>query len=71
MIASTGWTWEYVDGHMTFPRFYALLDHWQKHPPVHLLVAAFLGYGEKTRRPGTLNELVADFKQAGGRVGRA
>lgn len=56
---------------MTFPRFYALLDHWQKHPPVHLLVAAFLGYGEKTRRPGTLNELVADFKQAGGRVGRA
>jgi hypothetical protein len=29
---------------MTLPRLYALRRYWTRHPPVHLLVAAFVGY---------------------------
>lgn len=43
MIACTGWTWDEV-GRLTMPRLKALNRYWKKHPPVHLLVAAYLGY---------------------------
>ena len=43
MIANTGWTWEEV-GRLTMPRLKALNRYWVKHPPVHMLVAAYLGY---------------------------
>lgn len=43
MIAGTGWTWDEV-GRLTMPRLKALNRYWKKHPPVHLLVASYLGY---------------------------
>jgi hypothetical protein len=29
---------------MTLPQVYELLDYWERHPPLHLLVAGYLGY---------------------------
>jgi hypothetical protein len=28
---------------MDLPRLYAMNDYWQQHPPVHIMVAAYLG----------------------------
>ena len=41
-----GWTWEYIDQNMTLPRLTALNKYWQKYPPVHCLIAAYLGVGQ-------------------------
>lgn len=38
-----GWTWEYIDDHMTVPRLSTFTEYWKSHPPMHLLVAAYLG----------------------------
>jgi hypothetical protein len=38
---------------MTLPRFLALSRYWAKHPPVHLMVAAYLGIGKKAGRQKT------------------
>lgn len=41
---STGWTWDQVRNELDVPRLKALNAYWKKQPPVHLLVAAYLGY---------------------------
>ena len=52
-----GWTWDQV-GELTLPRLKALRRYWRKHPPVHLLVAAYLGYKPRGgEQPGDLGEL--------------
>jgi hypothetical protein len=39
---------------MTLPQVYELLGYWEKHPPVHLLVAGYLGYRPKPKiRPAS------------------
>jgi len=38
-----GWTYEYIDQHIDIPRLISLNSYWQKHPPLHLLAAAFMG----------------------------
>ena len=43
VITCTGWTWEQA-GRLTMPRLQALNRYWRQHPPVHLLVAAYLDY---------------------------
>lgn len=48
LIASTGWTWEYIAEHVDLPRLKALTDYWQQQPPVHVMVAAYLGCSKKT-----------------------
>jgi len=42
-MASLGWTWEQVD-QLTIPRLNALTAYWQRHPPMHILLAAYVGY---------------------------
>lgn len=60
-----------IDEFMTFPRLAELEKHWQRHPPAHLLVAAFMGYKPpEEQRYGTWDDLLSDFQAAGGRVGR-
>jgi hypothetical protein len=44
LIACTGWTWEYIDDHMTIPRLSAMTRYWNQNPPVHVLVAGYIGY---------------------------
>ena len=39
----TGWTWDYIEDNLTLPRVYALMNYWGKHPPLHVMVAAYLG----------------------------
>lgn len=43
-----GWTWEQAEG-LTLPRYEALCRYWESHPPVHLMVAAYLGIKPKPR----------------------
>jgi hypothetical protein len=43
VCASTGYTWDEV-GKLTIPRLKAFTRYWQKQPPVHVLVAAYMGY---------------------------
>ena len=40
---NTGWTWDEV-GRLTIPRLRALRAEWRQRPPVHWLVANYLGY---------------------------
>jgi hypothetical protein len=44
VITVTGWTWEHIDNLMTLPRLNTLLKYWHLHPPVHLTMAAYVGY---------------------------
>jgi len=44
ICANTGWTWDYVRDHVDLPMLQALEDEWLDRPPVHHLVASYLGY---------------------------
>lgn len=44
VCANTGWTWTYVREHVDLPTLNALQAEWSLHPPVHHLVASYLGY---------------------------
>lgn len=42
LIARTGWTWDYIDEHMTFPRLEALNREWERTPPPNESLAMLL-----------------------------
>lgn len=42
-MAFPGWTWEHVDREVTLPQLAAIHRHWRRKPPVHWMVAGFLG----------------------------
>jgi hypothetical protein len=46
---------------MTLPRLAVLARYWRRHPPLHLLFAAVLGWRAPDERHGDLAELVAQF----------
>jgi hypothetical protein len=46
LIACTGWTWEIIDG-LDLPRVEAMMKYYVDHPPLHLMVAAYLGIESK------------------------
>jgi len=56
---------------MDLPRLEAMNAYWKKHPPLHLMVQAFLGIGEAPgTKPGEdeqndLAMVLAQFPQAG------
>lgn len=51
---------------MTLPRLYALNNYWMDHPPIHVLVAAYLGAGaDKPKKARTMDEMIADFSGMG------
>ncbi len=45
MITATGWSFEYVDSHVTFSRYNRLVEYWSQNPPLHLLLGALLAGG--------------------------
>lgn len=63
MITATGWTWEYIDEFMTLPRYEEMREYWDDNPPVHIMVAAYLGHGEKQGQQdgGSIEELMQAF----------
>lgn len=42
---ATGWTWEYVGEHMDIPRLRKMQHYWEENPPLHVLVASYMGVG--------------------------
>lgn len=61
---------------MTLPRVYAMTQHWQDHPPLNLMVQAYLGIKPDKSPPATpqgpvsnnSGDLLGLFQAAGGRV---
>lgn len=49
-----GWTYEYIDDHVDIPRLRAINSYQRQHPPVHILVAAFMGVkGDAAAQPAS------------------
>jgi hypothetical protein len=55
VAANTGWAWDEIEDTLTFVRLGALREQWRKHPPVHMLAAAFMGY-----KPPTVGQKIAE-----------
>lgn len=55
MVASTGMPWDRVEDELDIPRLAAMNEHWRKHPPVHIMVAAYLGYEPKAQKRESVN----------------
>lgn len=36
-----------MEGHVTWPMLETMYDYWDQNPPVHIMVAAYLGLGNK------------------------
>jgi hypothetical protein len=57
---------------MTIPRYLTLTDYWSRHPPIHLMMAAYLGVGkEKAKKKlteGELQEFIALSQGANART---
>lgn len=52
---------------MTVPRLKAMTAYWKHSPPVHLMVAAYLGVGTKEAdKQGDLDEFLRDAQFANG-----
>lgn len=49
-----GWSWDHVQDWLTFKRLETLHVHWRKNPPLHKLVAAYLGYEPPASAPGKM-----------------
>ena len=59
---------------MTIPRLNAMMAYWQKHPPVHLVVAGLAGYkppeNKTTNSDDDLSELINICQSFGGEIVR-
>ena len=67
LATACGWSPDAID-QMTLPRFERLCRYWSAHPPLHLLVAAYLGVPAGERRKNDLGELLAMAKSNGGAI---
>jgi hypothetical protein len=54
LALATGWTFDYIDG-LEWNEGSAMMDFFLDEPPVHMLVAAFMGYRNK-RKPTEFEE---------------
>lgn len=43
LAMSTGWTFDQIGEEFDIPRIEAMNKYWLKHPPVHIMVASYLG----------------------------
>jgi hypothetical protein len=59
LITSTGWTWEYVRDEFDLTGLRRMYRYWSEHPPVHELVAGYMGIGtpKKSKSKTTSNNL--------------
>ena len=53
MTSFPGWSWEYIDDSMTLPRLSAINSYQKAHPPLHIMVAAYLGVNKDKASDGT------------------
>jgi hypothetical protein len=47
VITVTGWTWQYVRDEFDLTGLRRMYRYWGEHPPVHELVAGYMGVGAK------------------------
>ena len=41
-----GWTFEHIDEFVTLPQLKEMSEFWKRNPPVHRMVATYLGIGK-------------------------
>lgn len=58
-MACTGQTWREIGRDWDLPRLEAWNAYNKQHPPLHLMVAAYLGIGAKPKRGMSLDEFVS------------
>lgn len=46
-------SWEYIDERMTFPRYKDILRYQKAHPPIHIMVATYLGLNKPDQETET------------------
>lgn len=52
---------------MTVPRLKAMTAYWKHSPPIHLMIAAYFGIGDKKEeQQGSLDEFLRDAQFVGG-----
>ena len=53
LVACTGWTWDYIAENVDLPRLESLNRYWDQFPPLHVMVASYLGLKPKPKvKPG-------------------
>lgn len=57
VCACTGWTWHYVMHELDLPRLIELEAYWGKYPPLHLMVAGYLGIKPAQPAPEITEEI--------------
>ena len=68
MICEFHWTWETID-EMTIPQLNAIDSYWQRHPPIHILIPAYMGFKpEESTKEG---EVKGDLDSLAGLFGSA
>jgi hypothetical protein len=60
LVACGAGSWDQVARTMTLHHYRALQRYWARHPPTHLLIAAWAGIGPKPE-PADLGDLLAMF----------
>ena len=58
-MACTGWSLDEID-RLTLPRWQEMARYWRQHPPLHLLMAAWMGYEAEDCDPAW-EEMVASL----------
>ena len=53
---ATGWTWDYVEEQVDVPRLAAMSAYWEDYPPLHVMVAAYLGIGKAADAPAQTSD---------------
>ena len=54
-----GWTWSHIDREVTIPILKEIFETWHHRPPVHRMVAAYLGIKQEIAVIPTQEELEA------------
>ena len=62
-----GWTYDYINEHMTLSRLAEYQGYWDNNPPTHQLVAAYMGFEAKDKSDGNafLAAIVEKAKMSG------
>ena len=64
LITCFGWTWRYIDEEMTLPRLDAFTEYWKSNPPMHQMVATYLGYKSAEKKEPEKDMTLADLMSA-------
>jgi hypothetical protein len=64
-VASTGQGWEQIRAEWDLPRLMAWNKYTAEHPPLHLMVTAYLGVKPKPDASRSAEQLVTELAQGG------